>query len=80
MNEEQWFEGERPEKEEARKKRWDEEFDRPVAQCAMEQMIFEELAEKEAEGDENGKIITKSDSTRTAAARRSIADLVNDAG
>lgn len=49
MNEEQWFEGVRPEEEEARKKRWGEAFDRPVAQCALEERIWEEQAAKEVE-------------------------------
>jgi hypothetical protein len=76
MNKDFRLEAERPEQVEARKKGWDEEFDRPVAQCAVEEMIWEELAAKEAEGDEN----EKADSTHAAAARRSIAGLVNDAG
>ena len=49
MNEEQQFEEVGPAEEETnRKKRWDEEFDRPVAQCALEEMIWEEQAAKEA--------------------------------
>ena len=80
MNEEQWFEEVQPEEAEASKKRRDEEFARPVAQCALEQMIFDELAAAEAGGGEGRKIIIKSDSARAAAGRRSIASLVNDAG
>jgi hypothetical protein len=48
IHEDNWFEGVRPEEREA-KKRWDEEFDRPVAQCALEERIWEEQAAKEAE-------------------------------
>jgi hypothetical protein len=47
MNEEQWFEEVEPKETEA-KKRWDEDFDRPVAQCALEERIWEEQAAKEA--------------------------------
>jgi hypothetical protein len=48
IHEDNWFEGVRPGEREA-KKRWDEEFDRPVAQCALEEKIWEELAAREAE-------------------------------
>lgn len=48
MNEDNWLEGIRPEAEKATKKGWDEDFDRPVPLCAVEEMIWEEQAAKEA--------------------------------